>query len=111
MPEIKETVHELYGRDSSRNWSSDQNINMLFLQTIENWLNDRLKSRGHVFLNEVYDELGLRRTSQGAISGWLRSSGNPIRFGIQDPALVNEGDIALVFVTDGVIYDKIEEES
>ena len=94
--------------DQAQNWSQDLDINMLFLRGVENYMNDCLKVRGHVFLNEVYDELGLPRTSQGALVGWVLSSGKGIDFGVQTPD--EKGGIPLKFNVDGVIYNQIEED-
>lgn len=104
---------------SSRNWSVDPDINLMFLRTAQTYLNDRLRARGHVFLNEVYEELGLDHTKAGAVVGWRwdRGSGDDyIDFGIWDGTQekVNdffngrEGAILLDFNVDGVIYDKLE---
>lgn len=109
-----------YDHESSRNWSEDPDINLLFLRTVQNHMNDRLRSRGHVFLNEVYDELGLAHTQPGAVVGWRwnRGSGDDyIDFGCWDgnAQLVNdffngrEGAILLDFNVDGVIYDKLDD--
>jgi hypothetical protein len=103
------TVHEIVTRKfdrQARNWSQDPQINMLFLRTMQSFFNDVLMSRGHVFLNEVYDELGMSRTSQGAISGWFKG---PIVLWNPELEADEDGAIALVFVTEGIIYDKIEE--
>lgn len=104
---------------SSRSWSPDPEINLLFLRSQQTWLNDRLRARGHVFLNEVYRELGLSDTKAGAIVGWRwnKNSGDDyIDFGIWDgkQEAVNdffngrEGAILLDFNVDGLIYDKLE---
>jgi hypothetical protein len=105
---------------SSRNFSKDSDINLYFLHTVQTYMNDRLRARGHVFLNEVYDELGLDHTKAGAVVGWRwnkESGDNYIDFGIWDAGhgVVNdffngrEGSILLDFNVDGVIYDKLEE--
>ncbi len=76
-----------YDEISSVNWSPDPDINLHFLRTVQSYCNDRLKARGHVFLNEVYDELGLSHTKAGAVVGWrwLQGSGDDhIDFGIWD---------------------------
>lgn len=109
-----------YDEESSRNWSHDPDINLLFLRNVQNYMNDRLRARGHVFLNEVYSELGLSHTRAGAVVGWRWNKGSGddcIDFGIWDGTqeAVNdffngrEGAILLDFNVDGVIYDKLEE--
>lgn len=105
---------------SSSSFSKDPDINLMFLRTVQNYCNDRLKARGHFFLNEVYQELGMSHTEAGALVGWrwLKDSGDDfIDFGIWDGTqeTVNdffngrEGAILLDFNVDGIIYDKLEE--
>jgi hypothetical protein len=109
-----------YDEDSSNNWSPDPDINMLFLRCVQNSVNDRLKARGHIFLNEVFSELGLSHTTAGAVVGWRwnKNSGDDfIDFGIwhgksdtvKDFFNGREGAILLDFNVDGVIYDKIDQ--
>ena len=105
---------------SSQNWNKEPEYNMMFLNCQQQYLNDKLHARGHVFLNEAYDALGLDRTSAGAVVGWYLSKNgetdNYIDFGVFDGKtqvardFVNgfEGSILLDFNVDGVIYDKIE---
>jgi hypothetical protein len=82
-------------------------------------MNDLLISRGHMFLNEVYDALGLERTKAGSVVGWIIShdGDNYVDFGIftdkdarQYRDFVNgrSNAILLDFNVDGVIYDKID---
>jgi hypothetical protein len=104
----------------STSWSKEPEYNMIFLKCQQNYANDLLRSRGHVFLNEVYDMLGLPRSKAGAVVGWLLSpngeTDNFVNFGVFDgrdgPArdFVNgvEGSILLDFNVDGVIFDKID---
>jgi hypothetical protein len=104
---------------SSRAWSEDPDINLLFLRSQQLYLNDRLRARGHVFLNEVYDSLGLSHTKEGAVVGWRWNKGTGddfIDFGcwdgnsetVYDFFNGREGSILLDFNVDGVIYDKLE---
>lgn len=114
----KET-HSVYGRyfdESSKFWQKDAEYNLLFLKAVQNQMNDRLDERGHVFLNEVYDALGIPRTKAGAVVGWVKSAGDGyIDFGIYDILnfksrdFVNgyERSIFLDFNVDGLIYDLI----
>lgn len=104
----------------SRSWSKEPEYNLIFLKAQQNYANDLLNARGHVFLNEVYDMLGVERSKAGAVVGWLRSKNgetdNYVDFGVfngnSDAArdFVNgqEGAILLDFNVDGVIYDKID---
>ena len=113
------SIYARFFDEFSPNWSKDPEVNMLFLKCQQNYANDLLRARGHVFLNEVYDSLGLPRTSAGSVVGWVLSkdggTDNFVNFGIFDGTdkarqFVNgyENAILLDFNVDGVIYDKIE---
>jgi hypothetical protein len=101
----------------SENWSKTPEYNFLFLKAQQNYANDLLHSRGHVFLNEVYDMLGIPRTQAGQVVGWVisKDGDNFVDFGMYDHAsdsahaFINgyERSILLDFNVDGVIYDMI----
>lgn len=101
-------------------WTKDPEYNLMFLKDQQRYANDLLKSRGHLFLNEVYDMLGLPRSTAGAIVGWVYDEKNPVGdnfvdFGIYDlydekkRDFVNgyERSILLDFNVDGEIYKLI----
>jgi hypothetical protein len=99
-------------------WVANPEYNMIFLKAQQNYANDMLRARGHVFLNEVYDALGMERSGAGAVVGWIHGKGGDdyIDFGIFDDEkndrvrdFVNgrEAAILLDFNVDGSIYDKI----
>lgn len=101
---------------SNPNWDENPNFSMMFLRGQQNILNDLLHTRGHVFLNEVYDALGFPHTPQGAVLGWVDGGDDDyIDFGLYDQnkdsvrRFVNGVDnvILLEFNHDGVIWDKI----
>lgn len=107
--ETKSVYARIYDKESTKNWSSDPEINRLVIKNVENYLNDRLKARGFLFLNEVYNELGLSWTKAGQVVGWLWTSLGPytgVSFG--DYVEGEGGAILLDFNVQGVIYDKIE---
>lgn len=103
--------------DASPNWSDEPEYNLLFLKNQQNYCNDLLHSRGHLFLNEVYDILGIPRSQAGAVVGWVLKKGNDnfVDFGIYSIRnqeaidFVNgyESSILLDFNVDGVIFDLI----
>ena len=57
-----------------------------------------LRTRGHLFLNEVYDMLGFPRTKAGAVVGWLYDPKRPelgdtyVDFGMYEVHQLSEGD-------------------
>ena len=98
----------------SDKWEKDPELNRIYIQCQQNYLNHRLNAYGHVFLNEAYDALGIPRSRAGAVVGWLRQGDGDgyIDFGIFEAfntQFVNgsERSILLDFNVDGVIYDKI----
>lgn len=111
------SIYARFFDECSSSWSKDPEYNRFFVQCQQNYANDLLLSRGHVFLNEIYDMLGLERTRAGAVVGWVLDGDgdNFIDFGVfnkdYQPArqFVNgaERSILLDFNVDGVIYDKI----
>lgn len=127
---VKKTVHvsdpskySVYAKvydDGCTGWEKDPELNLMFLNAQQCQANDILKARGHLFLNEVYDMLGIPRTKAGQVVGWYYDEKHPIGdnfvdFGIYDMdderkcAFINgyERNIILDFNVDGNIYDLI----
>ena len=59
-------------------WTKDAEYNLMFLRQQQNYANELLKARGHLFLNEVYDMLGIDRTKAGNIVGWVYDEKHPV---------------------------------
>ena len=108
--------------ETSSEWSNDPEYNKMTLLRIQQTCNDMLQAKGHLFLNDVYHELGLPDTRMGCMVGWIydpngaTSGDNYVSFGIYDIRAVNnrrefingyEPSIILDFNVDGVIWDKI----
>ena len=103
--------------EASPYWQKDPEYNFMFLKSQQQYANDLLKARGRLFLNEVYEMLGIDKTKAGQIVGWVYNPENPIGdnfvdFGIFDMskervrAFVNgyEPNILLDFNIDGDVW-------
>lgn len=101
-------------------WTKDPEYNLMFLKDKERYANDLLRTRGHLFLNEVYDMLGIPRTKIGNEVGWLYDEccpngdnyvdfylGDVNREATRDFVNGYERSVLLDFNVDGYILDKI----
>lgn len=105
--------------EGNQNWTPGQTNNWFFLNAQQRYWNDRLQSRGHVFLNEVYDSLGFERTPAGQVVGWVAGETGRdgyVDFGLTDAEgnervrdfMVGAEDSAWVdFNVDGVVFEMI----
>jgi hypothetical protein len=90
----------------SKNWANNKDHNLMYIKIQENYMNDRLRAVGHVFLNEVYDVLGVPRSAQGQLVGWFRAPySHLIDFEIVDET--SDDGFIISFNPDGVIYNKL----
>lgn len=64
--------------ETCRGWERDAQLNKMVLFQTQNYFNDKLKRKGHVFLNEVLGELGINHCRMGNIVGWWYDEENPI---------------------------------
>jgi hypothetical protein len=114
----KHSVYARYFDELSTEWSKQPEYNLVLLRSKQNYWNDRLQIDGFVFLNDVYEDLGLERTQAGQMVGWSLKHANSdgyIDFNIYDFSsqkareFVNgkERSILLDFNVDGVIINDI----
>lgn len=103
-----------FSKETSTNWVKDPSYNQNHIQGQEDWCNLLLQRQGHLFLNEVYDLLGMKHTREGAIVGWIfRDMGdndNFVSFGHTKDGEFIAGytkDVLLDFNTHGPILDLI----
>lgn len=52
-------------------WEKDAENNLYFLKLQEQYMTQKLRSRGYLFLNEVYEAIGIPPTKAGQIVGWV----------------------------------------
>lgn len=105
--------------DGCIGWSKDADKNLTFLLRQQDWANEKLKAQGYLFLNDVYEALGIPKTRAGHVVGWIYNEKNPIGdnyvdFGIYDIHKTRNRDfvngiervILLDFNVDGNIMDR-----
>ena len=105
--------------DTSTAWDPNEDYLFMNISAIQNWANRRLRTKGHLFLNEVYDQLGVSRTPEGSVCGWIANSedgdgyvdfGNPESCAWRYYDGVRKHNVTecvLDFNIDGVIWDRI----
>lgn len=117
---------EKYTRDSKGNvipntfWEDNNEYNLLFLKNQERYANDLLRTKGFLFLNDVYRMLGIPESQAGQIVGWVydkdgdNSGDNYISFGLFDDQMSysdfiygNDNGILLDFNVDGNIWENM----
>lgn len=104
--------------DGCLGWDKDPEYNLAFLKHQQESATKRLQAEGYLFLNDVYDMLGIPRTKAGQVVGWIYDEKNPIGdnfvdFGIYDLNRPKNRDfvngyervIILDFNVDGNILD------
>lgn len=125
---VKNDPSRILFDEQNPNWRDDPEANKTFLLSVENWANTVLKSRGHLFLNELRYELGLDPIPEGQLLGWIYSKNrivgdgdNCVDLGIYqhvgdptDEGMVkrqffygNNPSVMLYLNYDGIIWDKI----
>lgn len=106
---------------NSTEWNKLPEYNLMTLRAQQEYANQKLQIQGYLFLNDIYDSLGIERSQAGQVVGWhIDKKGNNagdcyVDFGIYD--FDSEGGrrfingnapgIFLDFNVDGVIIDKI----
>lgn len=96
-------------------WSDNAEKNLFFLKRQQDFANELLETNGYLFLNEVYDMLGIPRSKAGQVVGWVYDKNviAKVDFGIytinreENQQFVNglEKNVLLDFNVDGNILD------
>lgn len=109
--------------ECSEYWNKNAELNLTFLRAQQCFANDKLRSQGYLFLNDVYGMLGIAPTQAGQHVGWIYDPKNPdhkgndyVDFGIynihrkENRKFVNgyERSILLDFNVDGDILSHFE---
>lgn len=76
----------VYSAATSQKFVANADINKGELISAERFAQRELEKRGHLFLNDIFDMIGMKRTSVGACYGWVIEKDKPtpvISFGIE----------------------------
>lgn len=106
-----------FDRDCDNHRMHDSEYNLYFLMQQQNYATEKLRHQGYLFLNDVYDMIGIPRTRAGQVVGWVYDEQNPIGdnfvdFGIyedRNAAFINgySDKVLLDFNVDGNILDAL----
>lgn len=85
-------IHSMYSVvfcEGNLGWTRNAELNKVFLIQQQNYANDKLKARGYITLNEVYEMIGAQTTKYGQLAGWVWTEDssvgdNFVDFGIFD---------------------------
>lgn len=107
----------VFDSSCSTTWTTNPEYNRMFLKDQERYANDMLKRKGYLFLNDVYQMLGMPETKAGQVVGWIYDEKYPngdnfVDFGIDDirnNEFINgiENTVILDFNVDGNILELI----
>ena len=110
MSEKSLSQYSIIFDDCSYAWTKDKKYNLIFLKRQESLFNDLLRSRGYLFLRDVYKELGIPITKESCIVGWIYDEKNNIigdNFVAFDIHETNSSNYIVDFNVDGEIIDRL----
>lgn len=87
-------------------WTKDSKVNELLISRAQFYANENLRIKGYLFLNRVFELLGIAPTKAGQIVGWIYAPGKMIDFGISKED--GTSNYMLNFNVDGEILDKTD---
>lgn len=70
---MEHTYQIYFDKDASFNWKLDEYYNRIFLEAQISWAKVKFQTNGgYLFLNDVLDAMGMRRTTMGQTHGWSK---------------------------------------
>lgn len=62
-----------------KGWTKDSEANKFFVLQVQSWATQKLKADGFLSLNDVFDAMGIDKTKQGQLIGWVYDESDPER--------------------------------
>lgn len=85
---------------NAKYWMNNAEYNQYFIRMMINHFNTLLKTRGYVFLKDIYEYLGMPITRDSIIVGWIDS---PTKYVDIVYEQASDTEFMLKFRTDGII--------
>lgn len=88
-------AHSLYSVvfcEGNTGWTRNAELNKVFLIQQQNWANDKLRLKGYLTLNEVYEMIGAQTTAYGQIAGWVYTEDGSVGDNFVDFGIFNVAD-------------------
>lgn len=115
---ITASCYAVFFDETCTGWQRDAEANKFFLLRQQEYLNEKLKHQGYLFLNDALDAIGSPRTKAGQVVGWVYDPESSDRDSYVDLGLFKDCNreaingyskaILLDFNVDGDILDRIE---
>lgn len=113
-----ESDYSRFFDETCLNYENNRDYNLMYLRSQEALANDKLRADGYLFLSDVYDALGIKRTKMSQTVGWIykpdgnKNGDNFVDFGILETNRETENGgyeraILLEFNVDGPILELI----
>lgn len=67
-----------FDKETSKAYEPSSSYNDMFLKAQQTLANQRLRAYGYLFLNDVYEALGIEKTQAGQVVGWIYDEENPV---------------------------------
>lgn len=77
LDEVGLSEFAIFFDESCKKFTQDPVFNKMFLEAKQKEANYKLVSHGYLFLNDVYEMLGHKKTKAGAVMGWLYRPDDP----------------------------------
>lgn len=115
------SIYARFFDEYCKGWTRSAEDNLRFLKMQQAYANKKLQSQGYLYLNDVYEALGIPKTKAGHVVGWIYDEAHPVGdnyvdFGIYD--LYNEKardfvngremSILLDFNVDGNVWEMMQ---
>ena len=106
--------------EASPYWKKSAEENLFFLREVERILNQHLRYKHVITLNDVFEKLGMDKTSEGSVIGWFNKDNQDsyqISFGLENTEVGRRfinGDTnvtILDFNVDGPVYKELDKVS